>query len=155
LPPFNADAAMKVARGFHGTACLLEGILKQERLALKSIDLETINQLLGRTTSMVVLEALAVELVLKVRLDWAGITVARTHNHANLFAKLPAADRKDAEERYQARRHPAMRTTLAEVLAYSAPVFEMWRYQHEHPSVEASLGEMQRAFDALAENIPM
>jgi hypothetical protein len=154
LPPFNADAAMKVACGFHGTACLLEGILKQERLALKSIDLETINHLLGRTASMVMLEALAVELALKVRLDRAGITVARTHNHANLF-ELPAADRKDAEERYQARRHPAMRATLAEVLAYSAPVFEMWRYQHEHPSVEASLGEMQRAFDALAEGIPM
>jgi hypothetical protein len=149
---------MKVARGFHGTACLLEGILKQERARIVEhgrIDIETINQLLGRTASMVVLEALAVELVLKVRLDRAGITVARTHNHAKLFAKLPAADKKDAEERYQTRRHPAMRATLAEVLAYSAPVFEMWRYSHEHPSVEASLGEMQHAFDALADGIPM
>ncbi len=48
-----------------------------------------------------------------------------------------------------------MRATLAEVLAYSAPVFEMWRYQHEHPHVEASIGEMQSAFESLADGIPL
>jgi hypothetical protein len=155
LSGFNADGAMKGARGFHGTACLLEGIHRQEMLALKSIDHEIINQLLGRTASVVVLEALALELVLKVRLHRAGIVVPRWHNHADLFTKLPPSDKKDAEERYQARRHPAMRATVAEALAYSAGVFEKWRYGHEHPNVEASIGEIQRAFESLADGISL
>src|SRR6266851_7928183 len=107
---YNADGAMNAARAFHGTAGLLEGIHKQELTRVPkgaSLDPEIINQLVGRTASAAVLEALAVELVLKVRLDRARIPVPKTHNHADLFANLPPADQKDTEERYQARRHPA------------------------------------------------
>jgi hypothetical protein len=114
-----------------------------------SLDPEILNQIVGRTASATALEALALELVLKVRLSRAGVPVRKMHNHADLFAKLPASDKKDAEERYQARRHPAMRATLAEVLTYSANVFEDWRYMHEHHHVQASMAEMQRAFEAL------
>jgi hypothetical protein len=155
--PYNADGAMKAARGFHGTAGLLEVIHKQELARLPkgtSLEPELLNQVVGRTASATVLEALALELVLKVRLNRAGVAVRRTHNHADLFAKLPASDKKDAEERYQAR-HPAMRATLSEVLTYSANVFENWRYIHEHHHVQASMGEMQRAFESLADSIAL
>lgn len=156
--PYNADGAMKAARGFHGTASLLELIHKQEIARVPKgagLDPEILNQIVGRAVSATVLEALALELVLKVRLSRAGVAVRKMHNHADLFAKLPASDKKDAEERYRARRHPAMRATLAEVLTYSANVFEDWRYMHEHHHVEASMGEMQRAFAALADSISL
>lgn len=154
--PYNAEGATKAARGFHGTAALLEGIHKQELARVPkgaSLNPDIINQLMGRTASATVLEALALELVLKARLDRAGLAVQRTHNHAALFAKLPASDQQQAEQRYQASRHPAMRARLKEALAYSAQVFEQWRYLHEHPQVEASMGEMQRAFEALAHGL--
>jgi hypothetical protein len=46
-----------------------------------------------------------------------------------------------------------MRATLAEALGFSAEVFKEWRYLHEYSSVQASMGEMQRAFRALAEGV--
>jgi hypothetical protein len=151
--PFNAEGAMKAARGFHGTAALLEDIHKRERVFPKgtNFDLDMLNQLMGRVVSATVLEALALELVLKVRLNRAGVAVSKEHSHAKLFAELPETDKQEAEDRYQAQRHPAMRATLEEVLTYSANVFEKWRYLHEHPHVEASMGEMQRAFESLAD----
>ena len=41
------------------------------------------------------------------------------------------------------------RETLAEVLNFSAKAYERWRYHNEQPA-EASLGEMQRAFDVAS-----
>jgi len=147
---------MKAARGFHETAALLEKIHKQDLISVPkgtTLDVDIISQIMGRITSATVLEALALELILKARLNLAGLAVKRTHNHATLFAKLPSSEREQARQLYQASRHPAMRATLEEALAYSGQVFEQWRYLHEHPQVEASMGEMQRAFEALAHGI--
>jgi hypothetical protein len=152
--PFTAEAAVKAARGYAETATLLEKNYQEMTAGLKNnITLEIINQLMGRIASAIVLQALALELVLKARLVAEGLAVETTHNHAKLFAKLPASVQQEAGQRYQASRHPAMRASLKEALAYSAPVFEQWRYLHEHRQVEASLGEMQHAFVALAHGL--
>jgi hypothetical protein len=115
----------------------------------------------GRAAGAVVLEALAVELVLKARLRRAGVLAdkLKTHDHKKLYKKLLNIKQQEADEadqRYQSLRLPAMRATLAEALAYSAQVFERWRYMHEEEQrsgVEASMGEMQRAFMALADGM--
>jgi hypothetical protein len=119
---FNAEAALKVARG----ALVLEMLIRKEGVPL-TIDM--VNESVARVISSTVLEALAMEIL------------------------LPAAERQQAGQRYQASRHPAMRPTIEEALAYSADVFEVWRYSHEHDRVEASMGEMQRAFHALAHGL--
>jgi hypothetical protein len=80
---------------------------------------------MSRVVSSAVLEALALELILKVRLNKAGIRIPKTHNHTALFEGLPALERQQAGQRYQTSRHAAMRPTIA------------------------SMGEMQRAFNAL------
>ena len=95
-----------------------------------------------------VLEALALELVLKARLLQSGINPPKWHSHSDLFALLPETEQQVAGQIYQANRNSAMRETLAEVLNFSAKAFERWRYHNEQPA-EASLGEMQRAFDVL------
>ena len=152
---FNAEGALKAARGYHSTAMLLERI--QQEMASKkrgvTLTADTLNETMGRVLSSTVLEALALELVLKVKLDQAGIKIPRTHDHAALFAKLPAPEQQQAGRLYQTSRHPAMRATIEEVLAFSADAFERWRYLHEHQQVEASMGEMQRAFNALVHGL--
>ena len=95
-----------------------------------------------------VLEALALELVLKARLLQSGINPPKWHSHSDLFALLPEAEQQVAGQIYQANRHSAMRETLAEVLDFSTNAYERWRYHNEQPA-EGSAGEMQRAFDAL------
>jgi hypothetical protein len=76
-----------------------------------------------------------------------------THNHSKLFAELREGDRKLAGQRYAARRLSAIRGTLDDVLAFGADVFVKWRYMHEQSSVTASMGEIQRAFGALADGL--
>lgn len=151
---FNADGALQAARGFHETAALLEAVHRQEMRALPDVfPVEALRQALGRIVSSAVLEALAVELVLKAKLARSAVDVPHTHDHAKLFAGLPPAEQASAAGRYRASRLSGMRATLQEALDYSASVFEMWRYSHEHQTVEASMGEMQRAFDALAHGL--
>lgn len=117
------------------------------------LEADMLTQVVGAAAGEVVLETLALELVLKVRLARSGIAVWATHNHSKLFAKLPAPDKAAAERRYQSRRHPAMSNTLEEVLAFSADQFVKWRYMHEHPNVTARNSEMQSAFTALVEGL--
>ena len=153
-PPFNAEAALRVACGHHRSAMMLEKIHEEEILRkVEILTVDIVYQRIGTVVSSTVLEALALELVLKVRLDLAQVGIQRTHNHAELFAKLPASEKQQAELRYQASRYPGMRATLEEALEYSAEIFEQWRYLHERPQVEASMGEMQRAFEALAHGL--
>jgi hypothetical protein len=121
-----------------------------------------VEQLMGRVSGAVVLEALALELVLKARLKQSGIDfdvplkgMAR-HDHAKLYALLPDSEKQAADQRYRSIPFPAMHSTLAEALDFSAQVFTEWRYMHEdqHRSgVQASMGDMQRAFRALAEGM--
>ena len=112
-------------------------------------------QIVGRAAGVVVLEALALEIVLKARLLRAGITFPRTHDHSTLFGLLPDTEKQEAEQRYQSAGWPPLRaTTLAEALSYSANVFVEWRFMHEHFSVQASTGEMRRAYTALADGMP-
>jgi hypothetical protein len=152
---FNADGALQAARGYHDTAALLEAVHRQEMRAPRpgGLTVEAVQQAQGRIVSSTVLEALAVELVLKAKLARSGVDVPPSHDHATLFAELPAAEQALAAERYRASLHPAMRPTLQEALAYSASVFEAWRYYHEYQRVEASMGEMQLAFNALAHGL--
>jgi hypothetical protein len=100
---------------------------------------------LGRTAGAVVLEAVAIEIVLKARLRRAGISFANLrdkHDHSALFALVPDVEKREAEQRYQSA--PAMRATLAEALSFSARVFTQWRYMYEQVSVEASLNKKNR-----------
>jgi hypothetical protein len=153
---FNPDTAIKAARGFHGAACLLEKAHQSNMAQLSAHPSTDIYSPFEDTTpGAVVLESLALELVLKVRLYRAGIwgRKTKTHKHRDLFALLPATDKCDTEQRYQAYRHPAMRATLEEVLNFSSDIFETWRYPHEHSHVVVSTGEMQRAFRALADGL--
>jgi hypothetical protein len=145
---FTVDSIAKAARGFHIAAGKLEDIHRAERPRVP-FELADLDGIIGTVVGATTLEALAIELVLKARLHQAGIAFPKTHNHADLFAALPLAARQAADQNYQAKRHPAMRATLAEVLNFSANAFEKWRYLHEQPFVEASMGEMQRAFAAL------
>lgn len=115
--------------------------------------IDILNETMSRVVSSTVLEALALELILKVKIDRMGIKIPKTHNHADLFAELPAPERQQAGQRYQSSRHRAMRPTIEEALAFSADAFESWRYLHEHQHVEASMGEMQRAFNALVHGL--
>jgi hypothetical protein len=153
---FNADAALRTARGFHHAAGLLEAMHQQNIAQLpKGVDLgaDIISQAVGMAAGAVVLEALAVELLLKVRLHRAGQPLKKTHKHADLFALLPEPERNGAEQRYAAWRLSAMRGTLEEVLKFSSDLFEKWRYMHEHGTVEVSMGELQRAFGALQDGL--
>jgi hypothetical protein len=124
--PFTAETAMKAARGFHATAALVEEIQIQQMADVKSVEIANRN-FIGRAASAFVLEALALELVLKARLVAEGLPVETTHDHAKLFAKLSASVQQEAGLRYQGSLHPTMQATLKEALAYSAPVFEQWR----------------------------
>jgi hypothetical protein len=95
----------------------------------------------------VVLEAIAIELVLKVRLKRARISfdsLRDKHDHSALYSLVPDLEKQEAEQQYQWIRHPPFRaTTLAEALSFSAKVFVKFRYMHGEPPVEASLGEVQ------------
>jgi HEPN domain-containing protein len=150
--PKKAEAAIKAARMWHAAASLLEKAGEQQRRPAVC-DLAWLDRIMGATSGAVVLEALAVELALKARLYQAGIKVTKDHNHSLLFGKLPDTEKKAIEQQYVARRNnAAFRATLADVLSYSAETFQDWRYMHEKQgSVQASLGEMQRAFAALAD----
>jgi hypothetical protein len=109
-------------------------------------------QTAGLTAGAVVLEAFALELVLKARLLRAGITVRRTHDQSALYALLPDTEKQEAEQRYQSAGWPPLpAATLAEALSASANVFVEWRYMHERVWVQTSTGEMRRAFTALAD----
>jgi hypothetical protein len=111
----------------------LETIHQQNIGRSQGLTAEIVNQMVGRIAGAVVLEALAIELVLKARLDRAGVQVWREHNHFKLFEKLPEGERKQAGQRYALRRHPTLRDKLEEVLAFSADVFVECRYMHEQP----------------------
>ena len=70
---FTVEGAMKAARGFHRAAGDLE-TLHQQQLRPGHFDQAAFDQLVGRGGGAVVLEALAIELVLKARLKRAGIS---------------------------------------------------------------------------------
>jgi hypothetical protein len=108
----------------------------------------------GTAAGAVVLDALALELILKARLLKAAIPLKYTHSHIDLFAKLPQSERTADEEEFRALLNiPMVRTTQTDVLAFSARAFKQWRYLHERHHVKASMGEMQRAFRALEQGM--
>ena len=144
---YTVDRAAKAARVFHIAASRLEE-LRGDTKPDANIDTDYLDEAVGIMAGVTVLEALALELVLKARLLQSGIKPPKWHSHSDLFALLPEAEQQVAGQIYQADRHSAMRETLAEVLNFSAKAYERWRYHNEQPA-EASLGEMQRAFDVL------
>ena len=86
---FNATIALFAARGFHGTAQMLEEI--HETTFGKVVEAFPRWSRRGVPISAVVLEALALELLLKVKLAQAGRPVPKSHDHSRLYADLPAA----------------------------------------------------------------
>ena len=143
----TVDRAAQAAPVFHTAANQLER-LRGDAKPDANIDTAYLDGMLGMLGGVAVLEALALELVLKARLLQAGINPPKWHSHSDLFALLPETEQQVAEEIYQANRQSAMPETLAEVLNFSAKAYERWRYHNEQPA-EASFGIMQRAFDVL------
>lgn len=154
---FNVDEALKSAHGFHSTAVLLNEIYHHELASIGPLvgsHIELQNKAISRAVSATVLQALALELILKVRLAMAQIHVPATHKHAELFAILPEQDRERADQLYRNCLRPFTRAvTIEEALAFSSDVLTVWRYSHEYEIVEASLDEMQCAFNALAHGV--
>src|SRR5262245_42504328 len=129
---FSAEEATKVARRFHYIAGLLERIhleeVEQVSKDRRGVTFDWLERSAAKTVSAIVLEGFAVELALKAQLRRAGRPLPKSHDHSLLFGNLPQKEQDEAEARYQAKRHPAMRPTLREALAYSADVFDKWRY---------------------------
>jgi HEPN domain len=158
MPKINrtSEDTLRAARGFLDTARELEATHRRETSPPPkgtTINHAWINRTNGRVMSATILEALAVELALKASLIRAHVKPPDTHDHLKLLNKLPPDVRDQADKEYQSRRHPAMRKTLTEALAFSAEVFVKWRYAYEHPSVQASGGEMFHAFAALTTGV--
>jgi hypothetical protein len=120
---YAVDTAAQAARVFHIAANQLEE-LRGDAKPDANIDTAYLDETLGTTAGVTILEALALELVLKARLLQSGIKPPNWHSHSDLFALLPHAEQQVAGQIYQANRHSAMPETLAEVLNFSA----RWRY---------------------------
>ena len=127
------DGAAKAARIFHVAATQLEE-LRSDTKPDANIDTASLDEMLGMLGGVTVLEALALELVLKARLLRSGIKPPKWHSHSDLFALLPEAEQQVAGQIYQTNRHSAMRDTLAEVLNFTAKAYERWRYHNEQPA---------------------
>lgn len=147
-PTFSYEAALQLARGYNMTAKHLELVHQAE---VKARKVRPIVETIGWVASTTVLQALALELLLKALVHRAGVGVPPTHHLVELFQLLPQGQRDAADARYAARGALTERKTLAEVLAYCDDAFATWRYLHEKPSVECSMGEMMRAFAVLQE----
>jgi hypothetical protein len=143
----TVDSVAKAARVFHIAADQLEKV-RADTKRDADVDSADLDESIGMMAGAKVLEALALELVLKARLLRAGARPPKWRSHSDLFALLPAGEQQHAEQVFQANRHPTMRTTLAEVLDLSAKAFERWRFHQEQPA-EPSVGEMQGAFSSL------
>jgi hypothetical protein len=158
---FEASNAMDTARSYHAAAHLLEQHAAQTIAHLNvpgiPLTLERVNQIGGEKAVPVVLHALALEIVLKVRLHLAKVPFkqfGRKHNHAELFAMLPEKEKQVLARRYAERRNHMFRSPiLLEALQWSGDAFIKWRYRYEWSSVDASVGEMLLAYDILQEGL--
>src|SRR5262245_5362440 len=97
---------MKTARGYHHAAGELEALHHQKTRpgAQANIDVAYIEQMVGRFAAAIMLEALAVELVLKARLERSGALSKKLrfeHDHSLLYASVSDLEKQDAEQRYQ------------------------------------------------------
>ena len=158
---FDADSALRVARGYHASAGYLENAASQLQNQAQSAG-DMVNQTppthvtvattqlviagkvvigipthlmwdhLGYATSAVVLEALALEIALKARLKHAGQDVPDEHDHSKLFSQLPQNERTDIQSRYQGRRlNGLMADTIEDVFSESGKTLTNWRYVYE------------------------
>jgi capsular polysaccharide biosynthesis protein len=152
---FNHYLAASTARGFHVVGNDLIQVLLQP-MASQSIPSEVA---FGRVAASAVLQALAIEIVLKAIAQKVGKPVINAHNHVTLLAALPADIQAACRAHYQARLEAATVTDKASliadldgVLAVSATVFVEWRYLYE---ADGGLSYKNRdiwlAFEALAE----
>ena len=157
--PFDdakAVAAAKNARSFHAVASEVNESYQRSvaRVAGRgSQPAEVIEQIVGQVAAVALLDALALELTLKVRVHRAGKLVPATHDHCELFGELTDREKQDLEQRYAERRHPSMASTLEGALTKSASVFVEWRYMFEHSQPTAYTSEMQVTYDLLQEDL--
>jgi hypothetical protein len=142
----TVDRVVEAARVFNTAAHQLEQVRANTNPGA-NIDTVYLDEL-GMIGGATVLEAMALELVLKARVLLAGTKPPRWHSHFDLFGLLPDAEQQEAEQSYQASRGPEMQATLAEALDFSAKAFERWRFHQEQPAA-ARLAEMRAAFDVL------
>jgi hypothetical protein len=147
----TVDKVLKAARVFHVAADQLEKVRADARPDA-NIDTAYLDEL-GMTDGATVLEAMALELVLKARLLRAGTRPPKWHSHFDLFGLMPDTEQQEAERSYQTSRAPQMQATLAEALDHSAKAFERWRFHQEQPA-EARLAEMRAAFNVLVAPLP-
>jgi hypothetical protein len=148
----RATAVAKHARGMHAVARQTDQSYQQSpsRVVGRGTQPDHVmDQIVGQATAVAILDALALELMLKARLYLADRPVKNTHDHGKLFADLPNNEKADLEKKYASQRHSSMASTLQEALSRSGAVFVEWRYMYEHPQVTAHNTEMEVAFDVL------
>jgi hypothetical protein len=119
------DRVVKAARVFDSAAYQLEEV-RAETKPDATIDSADLDEKFGMLAGAIVLEALALELILKARLLRAGVQPPKWRSHSDLYALLPEVEQQGAEQTYQADRHGSMRATLPEVLDFSAKAFERY-----------------------------
>jgi hypothetical protein len=170
LSNFDADGALRIALAYDTAASHLRTTGAPVPLGTTP-PADRAARALGQWAGMVVLEALAIELVLKVRVSRAGQPVEKTHSHSNLLVVLPAAERTELERRYQESNPPqssvaivnktptmlyqlsAPPDTLEKLLEASGSLFVKWRYMFQETVVEAPAEQMFHAFAALRSDL--
>lgn len=136
------------ARALHSAAC--------ELLARRpKLDPDLV---MGRAAGGTVLEALAIELVLKERMARAGKNAMKTHRHDQLFKRLSLSEQENLRGRYASAPSDHFSSTLDDALAQSSELFEVWRYAHEsylrdRSPVHADIQEFLFVFDVLQEGL--
>ncbi len=151
----QVHAAANLAKQFNEAARRLH---EQSALAIASAkgqitDTSAIHSLLGTTFGSVMLQAFALELIIKAlryKHSLPRKTRADGHNLLGLFADLPKPIKDKVAAAYADK---VSTSTLDSLLRDYARAFEEWRYMFEYNPKEAALGDLQNAFDAICEEV--
>lgn len=157
-------AEMQSASGFRSAAQLLNVIsasFLQEnpsRDVTSELAAKKWDEMVGYMVSAVVLQAFAIELVLKALGGKCGIAAAKSHDLLKLFQGLPESEQVAANQTYLmlVSENPALSDTkrnLADLLKAHKNDFQEWRYQYEFRPTLISIGELDRAFCALQQRV--
>lgn len=150
-------AAANLARQFNEAARRLH---EQSAKALGSADAQItdtseIHNLLGTAFGSVMLQAFALELIVKALRYKHGLPQKKGpagHHLHDLFSDLPEPIKKKVVGAYagnaSARHYPS--TSLESLLKEYARAFEEWRYMYDYKPKNAALGELQVAFDTIS-----
>lgn len=151
----QVHAAANLAKQFNEAARRLH---EQSALALASAernitDISAMHNLQGTTFGSVMLQAFALELIIKALRFKHGLprkTGSAGHSLHGLFVDLPQPIKDKAAATYAAN---VSTSTLDSLLRDYARAFEEWRYMFEYKPNGAALGDLQKAFDAICEEV--